>query len=361
MLQDCGILEFIKELSALGLSNTILDEAVHTWSPKNEVWGIDCIHVDDFIMAGNKQFEEQVISKLHNVFNISKQETDSFKYLGLQISQNSGKILVDQQHYVESVEDINVDLGNRKRDELLSDEEKKTLKCFVGQLAWAANLTHPDIAFETCEAGVGNSLSTVGDILKARKTLRKLKVSNLRLKFVPLKNLKKCKFWVYSDASHANLKGGASQFGFVIFLVDEEGSANVVKWVSKKISRVVKSTLAAETLALLDAAENAFFLKSMLETMLNIPKSDSLDIICLTDNQSLVENVNKSTKSVSDFRLRVDIACIRNMLQRNEISKITWVSAENQLADCLTKASASCRNLLKVLAENKLPLSLVSQ
>ena len=99
-------------------------------------------------------------------------------------------------------------------------------------------------------------MSTVSDIMRARKTLRKLKVSNLKLKFVPLKNLKKCKFYVFSDASHANLKGGASQFGFVIFLVDEEGNANVLKWASTKVSRLVKSALAAETLALLEAAEN---------------------------------------------------------------------------------------------------------
>ena len=79
-----------------------------------------------------------------------------------------------------------------------------------------------------------------------------------------MKDISKCKLWVFSDASHANLKGGASQFGYVIFLVDEVGTANVIKWTSKKISRVVKSTLASETLALLEAAENAYFLKRLL-------------------------------------------------------------------------------------------------
>ena len=227
-------------------------------------------------------------------------------------------------------------------------------------MAWAANLTHPDIAFETCDASVGNSLSTVGDILKAKKTLRKLRASNLKMTFVPLRNIRKCKLWVFSDASHANLKGGASQFGYVIFLVDEEGNSNVVKWMSKKISRVVKSTLAAETLALLEAAENAYFLKRLLESMLCIPDSEGLEIVCLTDNKSIVQHVNKSTKSVCDFRLRVDVACLRDMLQRREIASISWVSSENQLADCLTKSTASCKNLLKALRENKLDLRLLN-
>ena len=94
--------------------------------------------------------------------------------------------------------------------------------------------------------------------------------------------------------------------------------------------------------------------------MLCIPDSEGLEIVCLTDNKSIVQHVNKSTKSVCDFRLRVDVACLRDMLQRREIASISWVSSENQLADCLTKSTASCKNLLKALRENKLDLRLLN-
>ena len=50
----------------------------------------------------------------------------------------------------------------------------------------------------------------------------------------------------------------------------------MIKWNSKKIPRVVKSSLAAETLALLEAADNAYFLKRLLESILSIPESLSV-------------------------------------------------------------------------------------
>lgn len=173
-----------------------------------------------------------------------------------------------------------------------------------------------------------------------------------------MKNLAACKLWAFSDAAHANLKGHASQLGYVIFLVDDNGCANVIKWCSKKISRVVKSSLAAETLALLETADNAFFLKRLLESMLCIP--DCIEVCCFTDNKSIVDHVSKSTTTVKDFRLRVDMACLRDMLNRKEISYLKWVDTHHQLADCLTKSTASSKNLIDVLTQNKVDVNLFS-
>ena len=85
---------------------------------------------------------------------------------------------------------------------------------------------------------MGNKLSTVSDAFKANKTEKQ----RFLIKFVPLSDLSKCKLVVYCDASYANLKGDASQSGYVIFLVNDSGNANVLKWQFKKINRVVKST-----------------------------------------------------------------------------------------------------------------------
>ena len=188
--------------------------------------------------------------------------------------------------------------------------------------------------------------------------MRKLKVTNLSISYVPLLNLNSCNLWAFSDAAHANLKDQGSQLGYVIFAVDRAGNANLVKWCSKKISRVVKSSLAAETLALLEAVDNAYFIKRLLESMLSV--TDGISIYCFTDNKSLVDHVYKSTSSVKDFRLRVDMACLRDMMQRNEIKSIKWVDTNHQLADCLTKATASSKNVLDIIKENKIDLNLYS-
>ena len=74
---------------------------------------------------------------------------------------------------------------------------------------------------------------------------------------------------------------------------------------------------------------------------------------CRTDNHSLAEVVY-SSKAILDKRLRVDIAVMRQMVERKEIKKITWIDKSLQLANCLTKKGASPCKLLQVLGEGRL-------
>ena len=66
-----------------------------------------------------------------------------------------------------------------------------------------------------------------------------------------------------------------------------------------------------------------------------------------------MENL-QSTKSVSEKRLRVDIASIKTMLERGELSSVDWVQSKGQLANCLTKRGASIAELVQVLQTGKL-------
>ena len=50
----------------------------------------------------------------------------------------------------------------------------------------------------------------------------------------------------YCDASYQNLKGENSHGAFVTFLVGKNGSSSILNWQSKKVKKVVKSTLAVE-------------------------------------------------------------------------------------------------------------------
>ena len=94
---------------------------------------------------------------------------------------------------------------------------------------------------------------------------------------------------------------------YAIFLVDIAGNANLIRWKSK-VKRVCKSTIAAETMALLEAADDAYFLKLQLEDILE--SKEKIPIFCYTDNESLVQSLATS-KIVYDLTLRADIARIR--------------------------------------------------
>ena len=140
----------------------------------------------------------------------------------------------------------------------------------------------------------------------------------------------------YSDASFANLPDGGSQGGFIIFLSDSSHNRCPVLWQSRKVRRVVKSTLSAEALALLDCAEAAVYLQGILEQITH----RCVKINCYVDNQSLADTVY-SSKTLEDRRLRIDIAVLRDMIKKGEINSVSWVATARQLADCLTKRGAN--------------------
>ena len=65
-----------------------------------------------------------------------------------------------------------------------------------------------------------------------------------------------------------NLCDGGSQGGYVIFLEGQNGNCTPSMWQSKKLRRVVKSTIAAETLFQVEDSEACFWLSSMLKDVL---------------------------------------------------------------------------------------------
>ena len=135
---------------------------------------------------------------------------------------------------------------------------------------------------------------------------------------------------MFSDASHANLPNGVSSAGgFIIFLADSKRNVCPLYWESRKIRRVVKSTLTAETLAASDAIDSEFLSQILFRNKVNIP------IELGVDNKSLYDNVF-SVKNVAEKRLRIDITVIKELIAEEKL-KLKWVETKCQLADGLTK------------------------
>ena len=109
----------------------------------------------------------------------------------------------------------------------------------------------------------------------------------------------------------------------------------------------MKSTLAAECLALEEAAQTCFWIRSLITELLSCEHKE-IPIQCVTDNQSLLGTIY-STKNIQDKRLKVNIVILRNMPLTGEITKIKWIKSSLQLSHCLTKSGASTALLLKTL------------
>ena len=131
----------------------------------------------------------------------------------------------------------------------------------------------------------------------------------------------------------------------IVFLKDKEGNACPLAWQAVKIKRVVKSTIAAEALSLLEGIELCIYLKTLILTLV---ENKTLEIIAIIDNKSVVEALY-STKMVDDKRRRIDISAIKQYLDNDEISSVMWCPGKQQIANAMTKRGASNRDLLHIL------------
>ena len=91
----------------------------------------------------------------------------------------------------------------------------------------------------------------VEDLTRAIKKISRLKDIQSFMTFPRLTSLEDLKIVVFSDASLGNINDVAGSTGaFIVWLMDNTGQCCPIAWKAHKIKRVVRSTLAAETLSL---------------------------------------------------------------------------------------------------------------
>ena len=114
--------------------------------------------------------------------------------------------------------------------------------------------------FDSCELSSIRRVSTIEDAMRVNSVVKQVNNMNVKVLLLQLENIERCSLEWYSDPSFVNLAGGCFQEGFIIFLSDDRGRKCPVDWLSRKIRRVVKSTLAIKTLACIEGAKAAVYL-----------------------------------------------------------------------------------------------------
>ena len=190
------------------------NEAILYWQYKNTLQGVVCSHVENFFWGGSQIFKNQVICAVLKKSQISHQERAAFTYLGLQMKQLPNVIHVQQSSHVSDISPIVIQKGRNKFD-TLTDDESHQLRVLAGQLNWVANQTRADNAFGARQASFAATNGTVNDLQVGNKALKKLLSEEVVLNFKNLGSIKKARISAFSYASHANLKGGSSQGGYI--------------------------------------------------------------------------------------------------------------------------------------------------
>ena len=218
---------------------------------------------------------------------------------------------------------------------------------------------------------------TVGTLLKANALVKKFKANpDFALWFRPMK-LDGCGQVGISDASLGNVmkSGGAgqdpmlrvySQSGYLMMVGDadllagREGKFVLLDGRSHRLSRVCRSTYAAELLSAEETFDTGQYCRGVLAEALGYPMNQrdvsmSCEAVPLTVVVDAKDVFDKSTSDTPSYgsqkSLAFTVAWLRNLLRRPGCY-IRWTSTENMLADALTK-EMEADHLRQVLTSGK--------
>ena len=321
--------------------------------------GVLTLHVDDMNFCGSRTFEEEVIKPMFAKFKFGKVLDGDFKTLGWNVEHVQGKIYVSQTDYIHSKLDfLKVQQeGLHQEKTPLTPENKSELRKLVGKLRWCTDQSRPDGAWEELWLSMSVSNPTVGTLNMANSLVNRIKGCEVKICYKKLRGQK----WlisVFSDAAVGGLPDNASSaMGVVIFISNgyvpkHRNDCCVISWKSAKIRRVVSASYDAEVLALSEGLEEAIVLRDLLLEMTGMP-TDMLEIEGFVDNHDTVEAIRACKNFHKGKRIGLEVAKIKEMLDRQEVKNVTWLPKELQIADCLTKRSSSKIPLLQALEQGK--------
>eukprot|EP00435_Cladocopium_sp_Y103_P052434 s764_g16.t1 len=315
--------------------------------------GLLGVHVDDGLCCGDATFDA-LIDQLEQKFPFgSKRELD-FTFTGIHIKQDpQGNIHLDQKDYVLGIEPISIDRSRRRNEqEPVLEKERQGLRGLIGSLQYASINTRPDISAKLSFLQSKINCATIHDLLEANRLLGEAKKHadvTVTISSIPVSQIRLIS---YSDASFATREKKQSQKGGLILAVHEDvfeqksAKASPLLWFSKKIDRVVASTLAAETFALSTAVDILDWMRLAWEWMKCplIPWKEPERVwqsappsIAVVDCKSLFDVISKNTTpQVHEHRTLIEALVIKDHLQAG--IRPHWVHSAAQLADALTKS-----------------------
>ncbi len=320
---------------------------------KGGIHGLVGIHVDDGLGCGDRVYVE-AIKQLQQKYPFGSHRRRNFVFTGIQIDQHEdGTITLSQKEYVEKITPISINRDRRKKGSLpITEEEKQGLRGLIGSLQYAATNTRADISARLSLLQAKINCATIGDLHEANKLLGDCqKHSNVRIFVWPIPT-EQIRFVAYSDASFATREKQQSQKGTIILTAHQDimeqkpAQAGALVWSSRKIDRIVASTLAAETYALSQSVDLLEWVRILWQWMQQPsqewkqPESYLLKApraITVVDCKSLYDVIIKNTTpQCREHRTLLEALIIKDRIQLGV--DMHWVHSAAQLADSLTKA-----------------------
>ena len=357
--------ELCKHLKLLGFTPHPLDPCMFVLKSKKThdheidkeiLHGVIGMHVDDGIGGGDAVFRK-AMDKLQKHLPFGSFKTRNFKFTGIDCEQlPDHSIRCSQEEYVMKIPSI--DIGKHRRNqphEGVTQNELSKLRGIIGSLQYAVTHTRPDLAAKLGEVQCQMSEPTVETMLMANRVLREAQENrDVKIMFQSI-DPEKLTHISFGDASFASPKNLTSFQGTLICATDQNLNQNKIapmsplNWSSKKIARVVRSTLSAEAYSMSKSVDKLGWLRMMWGCLM-IPAFDWRNpaigykqlpqaIIC-TDCKSLFDLVSRrAMPSCEEYRTTLEVLLLKERCA--EHCHFRWIPTSLMLADPLTKAMDS--------------------
>ena len=251
-------------------------------------------------------------------------------------------------------------------DAKVTEDERGLLRGLIGSLQYAAVNTRPDLSSRLSLLQSSINTATIETLQDANRLLHEAKRHHdvtITIKSIPPKQFR---FMGFSDASFASVKKPDSHAGLIIVGTHKDINENKqcaispITWGSRKIQKVVTSTLSAETNALASTVDQLGWLRlfwewlhnpntqwkkpeealSQIAPAISVATSPAEMDVAVTDCKSLFDLITRTAPpQCAEFRVALVARAIKDSLQ--EGIDLRWVSTGAQLADSLTKVMES--------------------
>ena len=310
------------------------------------------VHVDDSLFTGQQDIVEAAQREIGEKLKFGSIESLPFRFLGLNYSRGQqGELIVDCQHYVDSLEIPDLkNIASKAKQDILEPELQSTFRSLASKINVLAQTVRPDFMFAAKYLSTRYGKATKSDMTQVAKIIRRAKEEPTD---IVIPNLGEPEQWILAgvvDASHRTSGSLFAVGGHVVMIINKNTlAASTIHWASKKIERVVHSSAAAETIAMQKMFSSIFFVRKVLEEMCG-QRVKNLQCVALTDNQGLFSNIHHLKSNVEDFRLHSDILELRQSIEQEKtVQEVRYVHSSLNIADALTKTTKTGIMLLQVV------------
>ncbi|CAE7308238.1 unnamed protein product [Symbiodinium microadriaticum] len=386
-------LDLHKTLTRLGGVPVLGERCLWIWKSQTEmdngkprVIGAMGGHVDDFHRLGDNNSEEWKAIKVQvdTAYKWGTAKTGSYRHAGTDVvtskdADGNLQVTVDQDYYVDALQDINIDPDRINTKGQMSKAEFEACRTSLGALQWLAIQTQPQLCSRynllLTELVTQNDMETAREI---QAMIGEIRQEPFRLHFRKLKDVKHWSDMVFvsmGDQAHNNRPKGESTGGLITMAAGPScinGAISpmiLLSWRSWKLKRRAIGSNDAEIQAVLEAEDNNFRLRLLWSELHGAGglqgRELRQDLVEQVENQTLALKgivctdsrggydaieVNESPLlGLSNMRAALQAFQLRDNLRRAGCT-LRWLASDYDLADALTKKRADSRyGLIKFL------------